>query len=330
MSSAGTGAAQLFSEAVIDGVLIRDALVDNGSAFSMVSSALYNRLPWRPSINSYKNSAPDIVGVGGASAEVRGYIDVPLLIAGIEVAHPLLVVSNLSFSLLIRMDVLQPHSTKMSLVCAVPLELSARVCDVCLEQRTNPSSSYRSSPTVACVAESTTVAPKSASLVTARLPRAVQNASTIEIEPLNLTVVILGCAAPPAVCAPVADVCRGAVVNNSDKSIEMLAVFPVASVNTVRPASESSQATVTAPSLPHKSKLRNVLHELKIDSLSKTAPHKQQLLSLVAKYLDIFAECDSDVGTTNLTFYEIDTADVRPLRQPVRRSTYGEIRAAVV
>ena len=72
-----------------------------------------------------------------------------------------------------------------------------------------------------------------------------------------------------------------------------------------------------------------MLHELKIDSLLDTASHKQQLLSLVAKYLDIFAECDSDVGTTNLTFHEIETGDVRPLCQPVRRLPYGEMRDAV-
>ena len=185
MSSAATGAPQLFSKAVIDRVLILDALVDTSSAFSMVSFARYDRLPSRPSINSFKNSAPDIVGVKSASAEVRGYIDVLLQIAGIEVAHPLLVVSNLSFSLLIGMDVLQPYAEKMSLGNAAPLDLNARVCDVCLEQRTNSNFSYRSSPTVVCVAESTTVASKSAGLVTVRLPRAVQDASTVVIEPLT-------------------------------------------------------------------------------------------------------------------------------------------------
>ena len=125
----------------------------------------------------------------------------------------------------------------MSLGSAAPLELSARVCDVCLEQRTNSNPSYRSSPTVACVADSTTVSPKSASLVIVRLPRALQDASTVVIELRNSTVVILGCPALPAVCAPVADVCRVAVVNNYDKPIEMLAGFPVASVNAVRPSS---------------------------------------------------------------------------------------------
>ena len=86
---------------MIDGVHIRDATVDTGSAFSMVSSARYDRLPSRPSINSVKTSTPDIVGICGGRSEVINYIDLPLQIAGIEVAHPLMVVLNHSFSLLI-------------------------------------------------------------------------------------------------------------------------------------------------------------------------------------------------------------------------------------
>ena len=140
---------------------------------------------------------------------------------------------------------------------------------------------------------------------------------------------ILGCAALPAVCAPIADVCRVAVVNNSEKSFDILAGFLVACVNLVRLTSKSSQAAATAPRLPHESKYQKVLYKLKIDYLPDTAPHKQQLLSLVAKNLDIFAECESDVGTTNLTFHEIDTGYVRVLRQPVRRLPYGKMRAAV-
>ena len=115
MSSAGTRVSQ-FSDAVIDGVLIRDALVDTGAAYLMVSSALYDRLPTRLAINSFENFAPDIVKVGGASAEVKGYVVVPLLIAGFEVAHPLLVVSELPFAMLIGMDVLRPHAASFS-VC---------------------------------------------------------------------------------------------------------------------------------------------------------------------------------------------------------------------
>ena len=134
MSSAVTGVSQLFSDAVIDGVLIRDALVETGSAYSMVISAHYDRLPTRPAINSFKNSAPDIVGIGGASAKVVGYVEVPLLIAGFEVAHPLLVVSELPFAMLIGMDVLRPHAASFSVCDSTPLQLRNSVCPVCLER----------------------------------------------------------------------------------------------------------------------------------------------------------------------------------------------------
>ena len=57
---------------------VHDLLVDTGSAFSMVSKLQYSQLPTRPSIQSLKKPEYDILHVGGASAEVKGYIDVPL------------------------------------------------------------------------------------------------------------------------------------------------------------------------------------------------------------------------------------------------------------
>ena len=93
----------------------------------MLSSVLYEQLPSRPAINRFSISAPDIVGVGGASAEVRCYVDVPLQIAGVKIAHPLLVVTDLSFPLLIGMDLLQPHAAKMSLEHTAPLGLCSHV-----------------------------------------------------------------------------------------------------------------------------------------------------------------------------------------------------------
>lgn len=47
----------------------------------MVTSSLNDSLLSHISINLFNNSATDIVLVSGTSAEVVGYIDVPLLIA---------------------------------------------------------------------------------------------------------------------------------------------------------------------------------------------------------------------------------------------------------
>ena len=88
VASAGKGAAQVFTAAEIGGVRIADALIDTGSAFSMLSAAMYSRLPSAAPIQPFTCAAPDVVGVGGASAEIRGYVDTPVEIAGTAVHHP--------------------------------------------------------------------------------------------------------------------------------------------------------------------------------------------------------------------------------------------------
>ena len=50
IASAGKGAAQVFAPASIAGVRVADALIDTGSAYSMLSSALYARLRDAPVI----------------------------------------------------------------------------------------------------------------------------------------------------------------------------------------------------------------------------------------------------------------------------------------
>ena len=109
VASAGKGAAQVVTVAVIGGVRIADALVDTGSAFSMLSSAMYSRLPSAPAIQPFSGAAPDVIGVGGASSEIRGYVDALVELAGTAVYHPLLVVEGLAFPLLIGTDILRPH-----------------------------------------------------------------------------------------------------------------------------------------------------------------------------------------------------------------------------
>ena len=44
---------------------------------------------------------PNIVGVGGSSARVLGYVDVSVVISDVEVRHPLIVVDELAYPLLI-------------------------------------------------------------------------------------------------------------------------------------------------------------------------------------------------------------------------------------
>ena len=111
----GNGAPQVFVEAVLNGTPLNGVLIDTGSAFSIVSAATYDRLERKPPIQPFVGSGPDIIGVGGARLEVRGYVDVPLRLADVDVIHPLLVVSNLAFALLVGPDILRPDAATMSI-----------------------------------------------------------------------------------------------------------------------------------------------------------------------------------------------------------------------
>ena len=50
---------------------------------------------------------------------------------------------------------------------------------------------------------------------------------------------------------------------------------------------------------------------------------------MVDELIDVFAERDTDVGSTTVVFHEIYTGASRPLRQPARSIPYGEQRNTV-
>ena len=81
---------------------------------------------------------------------IRGYVDVPVEVAGVAVRHPLLVVEGLAFPLIIGTDILRAHRVVLTLDESAPVRLRVRVCAVCTEQRTaspaEQSSSVRAGP----------------------------------------------------------------------------------------------------------------------------------------------------------------------------------------
>ena len=126
------------------------------------------------------------------------------------------------------------------------------------------------------------------------------------IQPLEFTTNVRY-AVLPAVCARIEGEMRIAVVNPNPKLIEILTGFPVASVKPVAQSPPDSQIAEIAPRLPGNAKLRKIVAELQIDVIPNSDSQKQ-LLALISKYLDVFSECESDVGPTDLAFHKIDTA----------------------
>ena len=165
VASAGKGTAQVFAPASIAGLRITDALIDTGLAFSMLSSAMYARLRDAPMILPFTRAAPDVVGVGGASAEIRGNVDAPVDVAGVTVHHPLLVVEGLAFSLLIGTDILRATGAVLTLDETAPVRLRNPECSICREQRTDSPAALPLTPLTACSACSIVIEPCTAAFI---------------------------------------------------------------------------------------------------------------------------------------------------------------------
>ena len=65
--------------------------------------------------------------------------------------------------------------------------------------------------------------------------------------------------------------------------------------------------------------IRKVLADLNFDVIKLDAPTKLKLREMIDEFIDVFAECESAVGSTNVVFHEIDTGGSRPIRQPSHR-----------
>ena len=136
VASSCNSARQLVEEAVINGVRVADALVDTDSALSMLSAAMYAGLPDVPAIQPVLRAAFEAVGVEGASAVIRSYVDVPVEVAGFAVRHPLLVVKGLAFPLIIGTDILRAYRAVLTLDESEPVRLQIREIAICRKQRT--------------------------------------------------------------------------------------------------------------------------------------------------------------------------------------------------
>ena len=242
-----------------------------------------------PPIETFISSPPRIVGVGGASVTVRGYIDAPLLIARTQVRHPVIVVKDLSFSLLLEMDILGPHDAKLGVGASSTIRLDVKQCRVCDEER-SLATQLRSIPTVAVVCEDVSLQPCAAAQITVRLPLAVLSNSYVVTEPLPLLFADSGCAAFPLV--NMIDACTHviSVVNPSNNCITLRAGIPIAAISPLLPSTPTSLANVASNQhLPQDQKLKKVLSDLKFDGIKLDAPFKSKLRALIEEQLDVFA-----------------------------------------
>ena len=253
-ASACNNASQLFTKSVINGVCIAEALVYTGSAFSMLSTVMYSRLPHAQIVQMVTSATPEVVGVGGASAVIRVYVDSPIEFDGSAMHHPLLWVEGLAFPLLIDIDVLCPHDAVLPRNES-PVRLRTHVCNVFCEQLTDLPVDLPSAPLTACTVNAV-IEPCTASFIRVLVPRALCEELNAAVEPLASLLEMHGCSALLSVHAPADSVFCVPVVDSLNRRIKSSAGLLVAVfVPVVRSPKPTASATLT-PQLSRNYKLR--------------------------------------------------------------------------
>ena len=123
LDSAGRGTPPLFPDVQLCDATVAQTLIDTGATFSMIPESTIASLRNAPSVENFCSAPPRIVGVCGASATVRGYIDAPLVISGTRVQHLLIVVEELAYPLLIGMDILGPNDAQLKVGASSSIRL---------------------------------------------------------------------------------------------------------------------------------------------------------------------------------------------------------------
>ena len=187
------------------------------------------------------------------------------------------------------------------------LRLRTRECDVCRVQPTVSPADPPRAPLTACAASKAVIEACIAAFTRVRVPQALYKEQNIAVEPLALLLEEYGCAAVPSVYASADSMFFVPIANPSNRRIEISAGQPVAAIAPVALTPHSTFTAAVTIELSRYEKLRKVLRELHVDTLPDSTPHKRAMVSLVCKYIAVFAKRDTDMGTTSLTFHEIDS-----------------------
>ena len=226
VESAGRDAPQVLAVVKLNGVQIDGALIDSGSSFSLIASLTLAALPKRLSVEKFMHKPPTIVGVSCSFARQLGYVDVLVVISDVKVRHPLIMVDNLEYPLLIGTDVLRPYRADFELGAPDVVQLKLDQCPVCVEIRLPDETPPVIVGAVASTLFDTTLTSHTASRLQVRLPPKVLADSHFLVEPISHEIATSSCAAHPSVCALIGATYVLSVVNVSDKPVRFLQLHP--------------------------------------------------------------------------------------------------------
>ncbi len=335
------------------GLVLDNCIADTGSSRTIISRQVFDRLdpatplePWPCEERLY--------GVGGGELHPLGIVPLEIYIAHHRLFHPVIVSDGSLYDLILGTDSMRPHKVEIKLDDTDFLRVVEDDCDTCRQlsesyglqcESVNPASErfFPSDTPLSdegCgwvhnpVAKATIeflAPPRCAIMVDCTVPGEWEPETEFYAEGTTTLTdeFFLGCV-PTVVRTDQRGQVKLAIVNPTSQvqrihgGTTIAKLVPISAEPTV-----SEGVFPISDRLPKERKLEKILTELQLEELDIPSSLRTKLKQLVERYIDAFAEHDSDVGRTDLAFHEIIVGDSPPLRQPVRRIPYGMHREEV-
>ena len=168
----------------LNGELVNGTLIDSGSSLSMVSASTLAVFSVPPSVEPFTSRTPNIFDIFGSALHVLSYVVTAVAIFDVKVTHRLVVISELTFSLLIGNDILRLHCAIIELGPPDVVRLGNDRCPECVEKSQSVTPNHDIAAAVVSVLSDTTLHPHAASKKPVQRPLKVLSDSTTVVKPL--------------------------------------------------------------------------------------------------------------------------------------------------
>ena len=283
------------------------ALVDSGAEVSLIHRRVFHSLKNKPKLRKHDLS---LATAGNTPLKIDGFIELEFCIGGIKMLHKFYVIQNLNRNVIIGLDWLQSRGVRVyhDLGCV-------RVNQTCI---TLVDDVHIAS--IARLKNKVTIPPQTAHIRQCQVRRHSELPTEQEYAITPFELGQIGNEPGLLMMNSIAKLSGNhrlpvMLVNTTNKTLSFKSGTPVAYISLIHPT-EVMAINKKIPgklSSPEKSGNVNNLDICELDNLSVPPEHKNQVIDLITKNIDLFANTDVELSHTDTVRMKIDTSEHPPI-----------------
>ena len=288
------------------------ALCDTGASISCVSKTFLDKVFPSEKPNIESSSIKTITGVGGTQHAVDGVLDLDVNFGGLIVGHPFYVISDLHHSLILGHDFMESNNVEINYKTkSFHIQDSLKVCNL------TTNTGY------ARTVKSIDLPPNCEMDIPVKIARVNSN-EQILLEPLaslaNQNIMGAKCLVKVKKGKAILRLINPTEQTITLKNNKVLAVASEINNKYIFTLTETEQSQSNNFS-SSKQKVKTKKFDFNFENSDLSESQKEDLLKLLHKNSDIFAEGLHDLGRTHLVTHKVHTGDSPPVKLPFYKQT---------